>query len=112
MNTPLHVNLTRDLATVSHIAAAQWLGDFIEADAEAGHLAAELVNNGTARIELVTAFNLGQPPGHRLLLVPCDGNGEPVEVAVLNCEPVEPSAAGLEARLWFYGRLSHWQQHH
>lgn len=108
-----NVSIGRDLATMSHVAAVQWFGDFIDADAEAGQLAAELVAEGSARLELRTIFDVERGQAHRLLLVPVDGDGnEPVEIAVLNCAPVEPSPAGMEARFWFFGRLSHWQPKH
>lgn len=103
----------RDLATISHLAALEWFGDFIDADVEAGNLAAELVGAGSARLELRTVFDPTRGPEHRLLLVPTDGDGnDPVEIAVVNGAPVEPSPAGLERRFWFFGKLGHWQINH
>lgn len=108
----IHPNMTRDLATISQLVATQWVADLFDQDEEAGRLAVELIEQKLARLEMRTAFVPGRLPEHRLLLWPADGHGEPVEVAVLGCQPVEPTPAGLEARLWFYGRLSHWQPKH
>lgn len=108
----LHPNLTRDLATVCQLAATQWLGDFFDQDEEAGRLACEMVAAGSARLELVTTFDPSRGPAHRLLLLPAAGDGLPVEVVVLGCQPVEITPEGLAARFWFFGRLAHWQSKH
>ena len=106
------ITIARDLATINHLAVAEMFGAFIDGDAEAGQLAAELVGSGSAHLELRTSFDPGSQPAHRLLLIPSDGDGEPVEVAVLGCAPTTPTPAGLEARFWFFGKLSHWQPKH
>lgn len=111
-NAHIHPNMTKDLAAISHLVATQWLADLHTQDEEAGRLALELIASGLARLELRTVFSPGRAPAHRLLLEPADGVGEPVEVAVLGCPPVEPTPAGVEARFWFYGRMSHWQRKH
>jgi len=108
----LHPNLTRALATVCQLAATEWLGDLFDQDEEAGRLAFEMVATGSARLELVTTFDPSRGPAHRLLLLPTAGDGLPVEVVVLGCQSVEVTPEGVAARFWFYGRLSHWQQHH
>lgn len=111
-NAHIHPNMTKDLATICQLVVTQWLSDMFDQDEEAGRLACEMIDQGLARLELHTVFSQGRMPAHRLLLEPADGVGDPVEVAVLGCQPVEPTPAGLEARFWFYGRLSHWQRKH
>lgn len=112
MSNGIHPNMTKDLATICQLVVNQWLSDMFDQDEEAGRLACEMIDQGLARLELHTVFLQGRTPAHRLLLKPADGVGDPVEVAVLGCRPVEPTPAGLETRFWFYGRLSHWQQKH
>jgi hypothetical protein len=111
-NSHIHPNLTKDLAAISQLVVTQWLSDMFDQDEEAGRLACDMVGQGLAHLEMRTEFLRDVAPVHRLLMLPADGNGEPVEIAVLGCQPVEPTPEGVAARMWFFGRLSHWQPKH
>ncbi len=105
--------MKNELSAITAQAAVDLLELFATQDAEAGALAVEMIESGTARLTLVTSFgNLSQPPGHRLLLTPSDGDGDAVELAVINCEPVTPTPEGVASRAWFFLKLSHWQPRH
>ncbi len=93
-------------------AAGELLELFATQDAEAGALAVAMIQSGTARLRLITSFNPNQPPGHRLLLAPTDGDGDAVELAVINCEPVVPTPEGVASRAWYFLQLNHWQPRH
>lgn len=77
---------------------------------EAEQVALNLIEGGQARLTIqMTLAGIGVQM--RLLLEPVDpDDGLPVEIS--STSPIEPSAEGLAARMWFFGKLKHWNQQH
>ena len=76
---------------------------------EAELLALELIQCGHARLKLELVL-AGEEPTMRLLLEPTEDEGAPVEIAATR--PEAPSPEGVSSRMWFFGRLSHWNGRH
>lgn len=101
----------KDLAAISIASASEWIAMLADQEPEVASLAADLVAQGAAHVELHTEF-LRARAAHRLLLVPDGDAGDPVELFAVGCEPTAPTPAGVESRFWFFGKLSHWQPKH
>ena len=101
----------KDLSAISIVAVSEWIALLVDEQPEVANLAADLVARGAAHVEMHTSF-LRARATHRLLLVPDDDAGAAVELFTLGCEPTVPTAEGIEARFWFFGKLSHWQPKH
>lgn len=76
---------------------------------EAEQIALELIQCGRARLKMEMIL-AGEEPTMRLLLEPTEEEGEPVEIAA--SRPEAPSPAGVASRMWFFGRLKHWNGRH
>ncbi len=100
-------NATTRLTLAAQDLANEFFQRFRAHSQEAEQLALEMIQCNQARLRLDLV--LTGEPAVRLLLEPTDCEGEPVEIANLGGQPVEPSASGLESRIWFFGRMSHWQ---
>lgn len=103
-------NAAYRLTQAAEELAAEFFSVFRTQDEEAQRLALEMLEHNQARLrlDLVLTGN----PSLRLLLEPTDCEGAPVEVAVIGCKAVEPSIDHLAERIWFFGRLSHWNTNH
>lgn len=77
--------------------------------AEAEQVALELIQCGHARLKLEMVL-AGEEPTMRLLLEPTEEEGDAVEIAATR--PEAPSPEGVASRMWFFGRLKHWNQQH
>ena len=69
----------------------------------------ELIECGHARLKLEMIL-AGEEPTMRLLLEPTEDEGDAVEIAATR--PEAPSPEGVSSRMWFFGRLSHWNGRH
>ncbi len=76
---------------------------------EAEKVALELIQCGHARLKLEMIL-AGEEPTMRLLLEPTEEEGDAVEIAA--SRPEAPSPEGVASRMWFFGRLSHWNGRH
>ena len=76
---------------------------------EAEQVALELIQCGHARLKLEMIL-AGEEPTMRLLLEPTEEEGDAVEIAA--SRPEAPSPEGVTTRMWFFGRLSHWNERH
>ncbi|HHW65508.1 MAG TPA: hypothetical protein GX403_16445 [Rhodocyclaceae bacterium] len=76
---------------------------------EAEQVALELIQCGHARLKLEMIL-AGEEPTMRLLLEPTEDEGDAVEIAA--SRPESPSPEGVSRRMWFFGRLSHWNGRH
>ncbi len=76
---------------------------------EAEQVALELIQCGHARLRLEMIL-AGEEPTMRLLLEPTEEEGDAVEIAA--SRPEAPSPAGVSSRMWFFGRLKHWNRQH
>ena len=76
---------------------------------EAEQVALELIQCGHARLKLEMVL-AGEEPTMRLLLEPTEDEGDAVEIAATR--PEAPSPEGVSSRMWFFGRLSHWNGRH
>ena len=76
---------------------------------EAEQVALELIQCGHARLKLELIL-AGDAPAMRLLLEPVEDEGEAVEIAATY--PEAPSPEGVVSRMWFFGRLKHWNKKH
>ncbi len=76
---------------------------------EAEQIALELIQCGHARLKLEMVL-AGEEPTMRLLLEPIADEGDAVEIAA--SRPEAPSPEGVASRMWFFGRLSHWNERH
>lgn len=77
--------------------------------AEAEQVALELIQCGHARLKLEMIL-AGEEPTMRLLLGPTEEEGTAVEIAA--SRPEAPSPEGVSSRMWFFGRLKHWNRQH
>ena len=76
---------------------------------EAEQIALALIQCGHARLKLEMIL-AGEEPTMRLLLEPTEEEGTAVEIAA--SRPEAPSPEGVASRMWFFGRLSHWNGRH
>ena len=107
-----------NVATENFMAASQelvrhFLQQLIDQDPEAGELAAQMIEGREASIRLDLSVRAGLCPVLRVLRRATSAAvGDPVEIAVSGCTPERPGAEGLARRIWFFGRLSHWNSAH
>lgn len=99
------------LAAAAREFAIDTFDQFGKQSPEAEQEAIAMIRDGQARLRIDIA--MGRPDDGmvvRVLLEPLADEGEPVELSVMpESAATTPSAQGVASRIWFFGRLSHWQ---
>lgn len=88
--------------------ATRWL-DRPDLDAAAAQLAINMLHKQSA---ILIHTERGRARLVRLVSADDDTAAAPIDLAAINCEPAEPSEAGIERRMWFFARLGYLHQDH